>query len=219
MGLVLAFAELAVGVLMLTMGISGASAREVVSGHARDVYNADKAGAGGPANTTGPPGGQSIPIVSSTTGAIDPIQAKGLVVERIDQGRDFADQGGVIVSPEPGRVVATVPVGSGWEGGGAVVEQLADGTYTYFEEGVKPISALVGHAVAEGETIATLIPGFHSGVEAGYAAPTSAPGANYIGGGYETLAQKTTGYTEGQQTTAGKLFAGWLAKLGFGGQG
>lgn len=217
MGLLVGFVELLGGVLLLASGISGASLADVIKGHAKQTFDANAA-----QNAAQNTGGASTSaattadVPTSSRGAIDPVRASGLTVERIDQGRDFADTGGVIVSPEPGKIVAAGPVGTGWEGGGYIVEQLASGADIYFEEGVQPLTQLVGRTVQKGETIADLISGFHSGVEAGYATPTSSPGANYIGGGYTTLAQVTTGYTEGEVTPAGQKFAAWLKSLGFG---
>lgn len=204
------------GGLLLTSALTGNSLSEVAKGNPGTV---SKTGAdvGGPGSSgVAGLGTAGAAAVNAATGAAtDPVQAKNLTVERIDQGRDFADTGGTIVSPEPGKIVAVVPVGQGWEGGGAIVEQLADGSYMYVEEGVQAI-AHVGETVAQGQIIADLIPDFHSGVEIGYAAPTSNPGANYIGNGYETLAQSTTGYVEGEVTKAGQEFANWLSSLGFG---
>lgn len=207
------------GGLLLTSALTGNSLSEVAKGNPGTV---SKTGAdvGGPSSSgvagvgTALTGAGAAATNAATGAALDPVHAQNLSIERIDQGQDFADTGGTIVSPEPGKIVAVVPVGQGWEGGGAIVEQLADGSYMYVEEGVQAVAKL-GETVAQGQVIADLIPSFHSGVEIGYAAPTNSPGANYIGDGFETLAQSTTGYVEGEVTKAGQEFHSFLISLGF----
>ncbi len=213
------------GGILLTRALTGSSYADILKGHpgtvgtgGHDFGGVGSSGVAGVGTAVGNLTGANAAAVNAATGAggINPVQARGVNVERIDQGRDFATNvpGGTIVSPTPGQIVATVPLGRGWEGGAAVVEHLASGAYQYWEEGVIP-TVHAGQNVAQGQTIARIIPGFHAGVEGGFAAPTSSPGANYIGGGYTTLAQATTGYTEGEVTKAGQAFAAWLQSVGF----
>lgn len=238
MPLVLAFGELGVGLLLLAAGMAGASFRQVLAGQASQVYNNANA-SGSPAASSSSTSASATPAaqgvgtagptlntgnianaVGNELAAVNPVHATGLTVERVDQGQDFSASSGYIVSPEPGKIVSVTQPNpnSGWEGGGILVEQLASGADVYFAEGVRPLAGLLGKTVQAGQKIADLIPGFHSGVEAGYAAPTSNPGANYLGGGYETLNQaQTGGYSGTGATGAGQQFAEWLKSLGFGG--
>jgi uncharacterized protein YcfJ len=78
------------------------------------------------------------------------------------------------------------------------------GRYVFYAEGVTP-QVKVGDTVPAGGTIATLIPGWHSGIEIGFGSgKQNTPYAKALGGGY----------SEGQLTAAGKAFSDFIAELG-----
>jgi hypothetical protein len=122
--------------------------------------------------------------------------------ERIDQGVDFGGSGQFHAIGDS-VVDAIVP---NWYQGQPLVEMtLTDGPLKgkqyYVAEGIDPV-VKVGQQVTKGQVIAN-ITGGSTGIETGWGA-----------GGGKTLAQATTGYTEGQQTAAGQSYSQFLQKLG-----
>jgi len=187
----LAFAELLGGGVLLTAGISGNSVADVFAG-AVSLKRLDVSGAGGTS-------------VAAPSGAANPFAlSSGLKVGRVDQGVDASmTPGSPIVAPLPSKVVRIDP--NWYAGQPAVFFQVTSGPekgkYWYLGEQIAP-SVKLGDSVKAGDQVATYA-SHGTGIEIGWAADAA-----------NTLAQKTTGYVEGQATTAGQDFMGFLRGLG-----
>ena len=150
--------------------------------------------------TSGASGGAS--------GYVNPLAGATVKGERIDQGVDYAGSG-TLGAIGPGVVTKVVQTGSGWEGGGYVEYKLTGGPYAghsvYYAEGVAP-TVSVGQTLTAGQPVATIISGFPTGMELGFAAGNGSEEsyANVFGGGY----------TEGTPTAAGVAFSNLVASLG-----
>jgi hypothetical protein len=142
------------------------------------------------------------------SGYVNPLADAHVRAERIDQGVDYAGSG-TLGAIGPGIVTEVVKSGSGWEGGGYVEYKLTAGPYAghsvYYAEGVTPTVA-VGQTLAPGQPVATIIPGFPTGMELGFAAgmANQTSYATAYGGGYR----------ENALTAAGQAFSALVASLG-----
>lgn len=142
------------------------------------------------------------------SGYVNPLASATVKGERIDQGVDYAGSG-TLGAIGPGVVTRVVQTGSGWEGGGYVEYKLTGGPYAghsvYYAEGVTP-TVSVGQTLTAGQPVATIISGFPSGMELGFAAGNGSEEsyATVYGGGY----------TEGMPTAAGAAFSNLVASLG-----
>jgi hypothetical protein len=109
-------------------------------------------------------------------GYVNPLAGAHVTGERIDQGVDYAGSGS-LVALGAGHVTYVARSETGWPG--AFIEyQLSSGPdagcYVYYAEGVDPVRGLhVGQAVRTGQALASLIPGWASGVELGWGAGVS----------------------------------------------
>jgi hypothetical protein len=143
-----------------------------------------------------------------SSGYVNPLANATVRGERIDQGVDYAGSG-TLGALGPGVVTKVVQTGSGWEGGGYVEYKLTGGPYAghsvYYAEGVTP-TVSVGQTLTAGQPVATIINGFPTGMELGFAAGNGSEEsyANVYGGGY----------TEGTPTAAGQAFSNLVASLG-----
>lgn len=143
-----------------------------------------------------------------TSSYVNPLAGATVTPERIDQGVDYAGTGTLLAIAR--GIVTKVLTGasSGWPGN-YVQYQITQpgplqGKYVYYAEGVTP-QVKVGQTVNAGDTIATLIPGWSTGIEIGYAS----------GSGSSSYAQQQGGgYTEGQATAAGQAFSDLIQSLG-----
>lgn len=145
------------------------------------------------------------PLVNTHQGArgyVNPIP--GAVLGRTDMGVDATlKPGAPIRAIGNSRVVAVEP---GWfQGQPKVVLRLLDGPQAgrdyYVAEQITP-NVRQGQAVRAGQPIGTFAPS-GTGIEIGWNASNPA----------QTLAQATTGYTEGQVTRAGQNFRSFLGDL------
>jgi hypothetical protein len=132
-------------------------------------------------------------------GYVNPIP--GANIGRTDMGIDATlPAGHPIVAMGDSRVVGISP--NWYKGQPYVLFQLlggpAKGKYYYVAEAINP-TVRVGQTVRAGQTVGTFNPG-GTGLELGWGSPT--PG--------RTLAQATTGYSEGQATQAGQSFRNFL---------
>lgn len=204
----LAFGELLVGGLLLTMGISGASIREVFAGqggHVKPVAGSRSASTtSAAAYVTGSTGG----VNSQSRGALGasgysyPL-GPGWTEERTDQGVDFAPShtGAPIYSPGAAKVLQ---VGApGWPSGekGVLLELLSGplaGKVVYIFEAIQP-TVHVGQVVKAGQQVGYGVFG-ETGIEVGF--------ANRAG---EPLSHGE--YTEGAVTVWGTRMKEWLQKL------
>jgi hypothetical protein len=140
-----------------------------------------------------------------SSGYVNPLAHASVTPERIDQGVDYAGTG-TLTSIGRARVTYVATTGTGWPG--AFIEyQLLNGRYAgryvYYAEGVRPASGIsVGRVVGAGQAVASLIPGWSTGIEIGWAA----------GIGTETYAAAHGEHT--YPTAAGESFSALIASLG-----
>lgn len=190
----IAFAAVIGGGVLLDAALKGASIGDVIKGQAHSSRS-----------TASSPGSSGSGLVS--VGAVNPFaKASSVTVGRTDMGVDFdLASGDPILAPFSGTVTA---INQGWYNGQPqLVLKGADGSpfagkFFYVAEGINP-TVNVGDTVSAGDQLAT----FHqhgNGAEMGWAADASG----------RTLAQATTGYTEGAQTPAGASFRAFLGSLG-----
>jgi hypothetical protein len=137
----------------------------------------------------------------------DPFRQAEVRGERIDMGVDY-DGTGTLDAIAHGVVTEVTP--GGWGSYGNYLKyEITDknsplyGQSIYYAEGVTPL-VTVGDVLNPGDPVASLIPGWHSGIEVGFA------------GRGETSTYAATeggGYSEGQATAAGEAMStliGWL---------
>jgi hypothetical protein len=151
-------------------------------------------------------------MATRTTGYKNPLAGAAVRPERVDQGVDYAGAG-ALAAIGTAKITYLATSGTGWPG--AFIEyQLLDGAdagcFVYYAEGVDPIDGLtVGQTVSAGEAIATIIPGYPTGIELGWAAGDGTkPYAGSIG-------QWSISADENDLATpAGKSFSGLIRALG-----
>jgi murein DD-endopeptidase MepM/ murein hydrolase activator NlpD len=141
----------------------------------------------------------------SYSGYVSPFQGYTPIAERIDMGVDYsAPVGSPLVAIGPGRVIGIDP--SWYAGQPFVTYQITSGpltgVYVYYAEQLTP-AVTPGQTVAAGQVIG-LVAASGTGLELGFG--TSVPG--------QTLAQVTSGYSEGQLTAAGQAYSNLMAALG-----
>jgi hypothetical protein len=157
---------------------------------------------------SGSASGSASTASASASGYVNPLANAHVKAERIDQGVDYAGSG-TLGAIGPGVVTQVVKSGSGWEGGGYVEYKLTAGPYAghsvYYAEGVTP-TVSVGQRLSPGQQVATIIPGWPTGMELGFAAgkANETSYATAYGGGY----------SEGALTAAGQAFSNLIASLG-----
>jgi hypothetical protein len=148
----------------------------------------------------------------SASGYKNPLARAHVTPERIDQGVDYAGSG-KLVAIGAGKVTRIVRSGSGWPG--TFIEyRLLDGADSgcsvYYAEGVDPVAGLrTGTTVSAGQAIATIIPGFPTGIEIGWGA----------GAGTTTYAARKGQWSAARDaddipTAAGRSFSALIAALG-----
>lgn len=151
--------------------------------------------------------GTAIP---ASPGYYDPYANATVAGERTDQGLDTSAGKGSLAAIADGIITKILgPGASGWPGS-YVEYKITEpgplfGQSVYYAEGVTPVQGLqVGQKVTLGQTIANVVPGWHTGIETGFAS----------GIGSESYAMAHGGYTEGQATASGSLWAQIVAGLG-----
>ncbi len=160
--------------------------------------------AGREANTRRPGAG--------STGYVNPLAGATVTSERIDQGVDYAGSGplGAIGSA---RVMYIATSDTGWPGTFIEYQLLRgpeSGCYVYYAEGVTPAPGLhIGEALRPGQTVATIIPHYSSGIEIGWGA----------GRGTKTYAAKLGEWTpirdeDSMPSAAGESFSALIVSLG-----
>lgn len=202
--LVLSFAELLVGAVVLDAAIKGDTIANVVKGAATQhplTAGSGSSGASGQGGTGSlAPGTYTNPLPGATTG-------------RIDQGVDYT--GRQFLAPGKAKILVSNQSDAGWAGGGYLAYQLLDGPLAgavgYFAEGIAP-RVNVGDVVQGGTVLGIPVRNPYNGtvgnIEAGWADPNS-PG--------RPLAQSLSGYAGDQSTaglTAGYSFSKFIQALG-----
>lgn len=150
--------------------------------------------------------------VARSRGYVNPLAGARVTPERIDQGVDYAGSG-KLTAIGAARVRYIATSGTGWPGAFIEYQLVAgpdDGCYVYYAEGVTPVRGLrVGETVRAGQPIATIIPGYPSGIELGWAARV----------GTKTYAAKMGDWSvrddyDNIPSAAGKRFSKLIASLG-----
>jgi hypothetical protein len=154
-----------------------------------------------------------IPASSvAVTGYVNPLAGAHLTPERIDQGVDYAGTGS-LTAIGAAKVTRLATAGTGWPGAFIAYKLLGGpdrGCTVYYAEGVRPASGLrVGEVVSAGRPIATLIPGWSTGIEIGWGA----------GVGDKTYAALKGQWNADEDadsvpTAAGKSFSALISALG-----
>jgi hypothetical protein len=150
--------------------------------------------------------------VVKSTGYNNPLAGAVVTPERIDQGVDYAGSG-TLAAIGAAQVTYAATSGTGWPG--AFIEYRLTGgpdvgCYVFYAEGVNPVSGLhAGETVVRGQAIATIIPGWSTGIEIGWGA----------GVGTKTYAANTTGWSpqddaRDKPSAAGQSFSALIAALG-----
>jgi hypothetical protein len=155
---------------------------------------------------------RTCPFVVSSTGYVNPLAGAAVTPERIDQGVDYAGSG-MLVAIGAAKVTYLAMSGTGWPGP-FIEYQLRDGPdagcYVFYAEGVLPAHGLrVGQTLSAGQTIASIIPGYPSGIEIGWGA-----GANTKTYAAAAHQWSTTDDQDNIPTAAGKSFSALIASLG-----
>jgi hypothetical protein len=156
-------------------------------------------------------GGRCRPVADST-GYVNPVAGDVLIGERIDQGVDYAGSG-TLAAIGTARITYVGTAGTGWPG--AFIEyRLLDGAdagcFVYYAEGINPAAGLQpGQTVHAGQVLATIIPGWATGIELGWGSGDST----------KTYAAKTGKWTATDDANsiaseAGKSFSALVAALG-----
>ena len=149
--------------------------------------------------------------VARSSGYVNPLLRATVRPERIDQGVDYAGTG-ILTAIGPSRLTYVGTSGTGWPGSFIEYELLAGpdaGCFVFYAEGVVPEPGLVtGQKVAAGQRLATIIPGYPTGIELGWG----------VGTGTTTYAAQTTGWSSDDDandvaTPAGKSFSGLVRSL------
>ncbi len=150
--------------------------------------------------------------VTDPNGYADPLAGATVRPERIDQGVDYAGSG-TLSAIGAARVIYVATTGTGWPGAFIEYQLLAGanaGCYVFYAEGVIPVDGLsVGQTVSGGQPLATIIPGYPTGIEIGWGA----------GKGTTTYAAAAGQWSasddqENVASMAGKSFSALIAALG-----
>jgi hypothetical protein len=150
--------------------------------------------------------------VSRPDDYVNPLADARVTAERVDQGVDYAGSG-TLVALGAGRVTYVGTSGTGWPG--AFLEyQLSNGAdagcFVYYAEGIKPAAGMrAGDQIRAGQTLATIIPGWSSGVEIGWGAGVSTK--TYAAKRHQWNAARDANSVA---SAAGKSFSALVAALG-----
>jgi hypothetical protein len=200
--LVLAFAELLAGAVILDAAIKGDSIANVIRGTATQNPIGGSTAGGGSSSSS-----------SSATGYTNPVP--GAKTGRIDQGVDYTMGGSGFLAPGRSQILISDQSNTGWAGGGYIAGRLLDGPLAgrvwYAAEGISP-TVVKGAVVNAGDRIGVAVHNPYNtivgNIEAGWADPSS-PG--------QPLAQSLAGYAgdQSQQAlTAGYSFSKFVQALG-----
>jgi hypothetical protein len=126
--------------------------------------------------------------VTIFSGYVDPVVSAVVRAERIDQGVDYAGTG-FLTAIGPARLTYIGTSNTGWPGSFVEYQPLAGpdaGCDVFYAEGLVPAPRLrAGQTISAGQRLATIIPGYPTGIELGWG----------VGTGTTTYAAKTTGWS------------------------
>jgi len=190
------------------------SATSAPAGVARTRLNVPPAG-GGPADASGgvvvgEP--RRCPLAVRPDGYVNPLARARVKPERVDQGVDYAGSG-PLSAIGAGTVTHVATSDTGWPG--AFIEYRLSGgadagCYVYYAEGVTPATGLrVGDAVRAGQAIATIIPGWSTGIEIGWGSGIDTKSYAAVMGQWNA-----TNDADSVASPTGKSFSALIAALG-----
>lgn len=181
-------------------GHASAAVHRVVIGR-RTAFERDLVSAGG--------GCQPAP---PSSGYVNPLAQAVVRGERIDQGVDYAGQGSLVAIGRA-RVTYVGTSGTGWPGAFIEYRLLGGpdrGCFVYYAEGIQPGPTLhVGQIIGPGQQLATIIPGWPTGIELGWGAGSSTK--SYAANTHGWTAEDDAGNVA---SDAGKSFSMLIVDLG-----
>ncbi len=227
LGRILAVGGAAVLVLALTVGVlPGALAGRGSTAQPRAASTTVRPAYGGPLAPRGAvsravradqaqscqPRSDASDPASRPSDYVNPLARARVRPERIDQGVDYAGSG-TLEAIGAAKVTRVTTAAAGWPGS-FIEYRLLDGSdagcYVYYAEGVNPVSDLrAGQSVAAGQPIATIIPGWSTGIELGWGAGTST--TTYAAQRHQWSANRDA---DSIASAAGKSFSALIASLG-----
>ncbi len=160
----------------------------------------------------GAAGWRSCPLAVTPAGYTNPLAGATVKPERVDQGVDYAGSG-TLEAIGRGRITYLATSNTGWPG--AFIEyQLSGGAdagcYVYYAEGVIPADGLsVGQTVSAGQTLATIIPKYPTGIELGWGSGKSTKAYAKLAGQWSP-----TDDEDNIATAAGNSFSALIEALG-----
>ena len=163
------------------------------------------------------PGLRCRPVVPAAgaiadAGYVNPVAGARLTPERIDQGVDYAGTGS-LTAIGAARITRVTTSDTGWPGAFIAYKLLSGpdrGCTVYYAEGVRPVADLrVGEQIAAGRPIATLIPGWSTGIEIGWGAGVQDKTYAAIKGQWNSDDDAAS-----VPTAAGKSFSALISALG-----
>jgi hypothetical protein len=187
-----------------------AAARAEVSGIGAAPAPIRAASSGGAGAVVG--GSRACPFVVASSGYVNPLAGASVKPERIDMGVDYAGSG-TLVAIGTARLTYVATSETGWPGAFVKYRLLGGpdaGCYVYYAEGVIPARGLhVGQTLAAGQTIASIIPGYATGIELGWGAGASTETYAATSGQWSA-----TDDEDNVASPAGKSFSALIAALG-----
>jgi hypothetical protein len=145
-------------------------------------------------------------------GYVNPLAHARVIPERIDQGVDYAGSG-TLTALGNARITYLAMSDTGWPGAFIEYRLLGGpdaGRYVYYAEGVSPAPGLrVGATVRAGQAVASIIPGWYSGVEIGWGA-----GVGTLSDAANAQSSSAGDGSVSVATGAGKRFSSVIAALG-----
>ena len=157
-------------------------------------------------------GWADCPLAVAPAGYVNPLAGASVKPERIDQGVDYAGSG-TLVAIGAARITHVATSNAGWPG--TFLEyQLLDGAdagcFVFYAEGVTPATGLhVGQTVNAGDTLATIIPNWPTGIEIGWGAGVGTKAYAKVANQWSTANDR-----DNVATAAGKNFSALIAALG-----
>jgi hypothetical protein len=143
---------------------------------------------------------------------VNPLAGAHVKPERIDQGVDYAGSG-TLAAIGGGTVTYVATTNTGWPGSFIeyrLFEGPDAGCYVYYAEGVNPMAGLrVGETLTAGQAIASIVPGWLTGIELGWGAGVST--ATYAA---ETHEWSYASDQNSLPSAAGKSFSALISSLG-----
>jgi hypothetical protein len=173
--LVLAFAELLAGAVVIDAAIKGDSIANVVRGQAT-MHPLSGGGSSSSSSSTSSSSSSGASSSSSVESYVNPVP--GAKTGRIDAGVDYTLSSSGFLAPGRSQILQADASNAGWKGGGYIAAKLLDGPLAgavyYVAEGVKPAAGIIKDAIVPaGTQLVTRVTNPYNGtlgnIEAGWA--------------------------------------------------